>query len=96
MKKQKTIDELIALTDKQMRLVESMRKLYEEMQKEGIALALNDNEEIVAYNATHIADCQTGGVIFQNEPDGFEYADTGLLQPIFPVWGYENLLLQRK
>ena len=87
------IDTIVELTDEQMELVGQMQELYLRMQEAHIAFAMNDDGEVVAYNAEHIKDCESCGLY--DVPGGYEVADIEIMEPLFPVWTGERLCLQR-
>lgn len=91
----KTIEELTKLTSVQEVLCKVMKGVYQKMQEEGIALALNENGYLVAYNAQEIEDCEPADV-FGDAPEGYEYAEQNNMHELFPVWVCEELYVKRK
>ena len=74
----------VDLTDDQLSVVKQMEELYAKAQSIGVAFAVNESADLVAYNCNEIVDC-TG---FEEDyvQSGFEYLETDDLYSIFPVW----------
>lgn len=91
----KPIEGLIRLTTEQEQLCKEMEALYQKMEAAGIAFGLNDDAEVVVYNATEIEDCESADV-WGDGPDGYEYAEQNDMRRLFPVWGCDALYVKRK
>lgn len=91
----KTIEELINLTPEQEQLCKEMESLYERMQQAGIAFAVNENGQVVVYNATEIADC-TDRPLLSSAPEGYEEVYVEDMRELFPLWVCDTLCLKRK
>ncbi|MBR1447848.1 MAG: hypothetical protein IJ588_03750 [Prevotella sp.] len=87
------INKLIRLTDEQGKIIDNMWKLYVEAQQAGIAFAINDNSNLVAYNALEVADCDSDNLYRGSD---YELADYDAMREVFPVWDYDSLYLLRK
>ena len=61
-----------------------MEELYAKAQNIGIAFAVNESADLVAYNCNEIEDCT--GFEENSGQSGFEYVETKDLYSIFPVW----------
>lgn len=90
----KTIDQLINLTNEQVELCSKMETLYLEMQKAGIAFAMNKKGYLVAYNALEIEDCEL--CMFGSDCKDYEEVDTNTLHDLFPFWDHCEMYLIRK
>ena len=88
------MDEKLKLNAQQQEIIKEMQAVYEKAQAAGIAFALDDNANVVAYNAKDVEDCEPS--LFGNVPDGFEYADVNEMQDVFPVWGTDDLCVKMK
>lgn len=88
------IDEVVRLTEGQEAIIGRMWQIYVEAQGAGIAFAVNENSNLVAYNALDIADCSSDNM-FKDNGD-FECADLEGMREVFPVWDCGELWLRRK
>ena len=71
-----------------------METLYLEMQKAGIAFAMNKKGYLVAYNALEIEDCEL--CMFGSDCKDYEEVDTNTLHDLFPFWDHCEMYLIRK
>lgn len=78
------IAKLVELNDDQLFVVKQMEELYAKAQSIGIAFAINESANLVAYNCKRIEDCT--GCDVEYEQSGFEYVETENLYSLFPVW----------
>lgn len=89
----KPIEEIIKLTPWQEELCKMFETLYKKMEEAGIALAVNDDGYVVAYNSKEVEDCVCTFDPFEKE---YELADINNMRALFPVWGCDILGLKRK
>ena len=78
------IARLVSLTDDQLSVIKQMEELYAKAQNIGIAFAINESANLVAYNCRRIEDCT--GCDGEYEQSGFEYVEAENLYSMFPVW----------
>ena len=93
---EENIKSIIALDSGQKRLVEQLERLYLRMQKAGIAFAVNDDSEVVVYNAKRVKDCANSGPLRPCDTDNpdWHFADTGDMHAVFPVFDHEELYIK--
>ena len=86
------INELVKLTDAQKSIVSELWDVYVKAQRNGIAFAINENSNLVAYNSLNIADYDSDRLFSKN----YEEVDLEQMHEVFPVWDYDTLCLLRK
>lgn len=86
-------DKLAILSHSQRNIVELMQSLHTIAQEAGIAFAVDDDGNLVAYNASEVEDCF--GEEACNEEDFIEL-NVNYMRRVFPVWNDSALYVKLK
>lgn len=90
------MNEKLKLNAQQQEIIKEMQAVYVKAQAAGIAFAMDDNANVVAYNAEDVEDCEPCTPPFGDVPNGFEYVDVNEMQDVFSVWGTDDLCVKIK